>query len=153
MIIDMISYPVIQTIENNIRCLLCYKGVTESVHAHLNSEDHALNVLQSVLRNRLRNYHDAWLDGDEDFQMQQAYFERDGDMYYCKICRKDLRIVQLREHIVINNHNNRMQEVLIKEIVSENSTQGKYSSALNCMLNTLLCLFCFKWLLLSFLLN
>ncbi|GJQ74416.1 hypothetical protein Trydic_g21287 [Trypoxylus dichotomus] len=113
-ILEGVSYPVIQTLDDNLRCLLCRKEIPDRAYDHLNSTEHISNAVNVVTRRRLKSYHDTWLDGDEDFQMQQIYFEKDRD-YYCKICVVDLKATELREHIMNGFHGTSLKKFLINE--------------------------------------
>ncbi|KAI4458616.1 poly a polymerase cid pap -related [Holotrichia oblita] len=114
LILEGISYPVIQTVDNHLRCLLCQKEISDDKYSHLNSINHALSAINLGMKKRLKMYHDTWLDGDEHFQMQQIYFEKDRD-YYCKVCVLDVKMGDLREHITSTLHTISLQKFLINE--------------------------------------
>ncbi|KAK9729696.1 hypothetical protein QE152_g15795 [Popillia japonica] len=114
LIVEGISYPIIQTVDNHLRCLLCQKEISDDKYSHLNSINHAMSAINLGMKKRLKTYHDTWLDEDEHFQMQQIYFEKDRD-YYCKICDLDVKTGELTEHIKSTLHTTSLQKFLINE--------------------------------------
>ncbi|KRT84117.1 hypothetical protein AMK59_1536, partial [Oryctes borbonicus] len=117
-ILEDVSYPVIQTLDDNLRCLLCRKEIIGCQYKHLNSTEHISNAINIASRKRLKSYHDTWLDGDEAFQMQQIYFEKDRD-FYCKICVLDLKAAELREHITSSLHTVSLNKLINKRFLNK----------------------------------
>lgn len=67
------------------------------------------------------------MDGDESFQMEQMYFEKDRE-YYCKICLVDVKVIDLLKHINGAEHKASLKEFLSDRcILKDAQSLGKYN--------------------------
>ncbi|CAG9860884.1 unnamed protein product, partial [Phyllotreta striolata] len=93
-------------------CLLCMKhliGKREVFVQHVKGPKHAQAALDGVRLMNLNNFHLAFLNLDANFQAHQVYFQpaqHNTDSVHCRMCRTDVKIRNVAEHILDARHKN-----------------------------------------------